>query len=64
MPLILKPAVYDAWLDPDNQEVARIEELLKTGDVKELKRYPVSRMVNQVGNNSKACMEPLKDSGV
>jgi putative SOS response-associated peptidase YedK len=64
MPLILKPAVYDAWLDPDNQEVARIEELLKTGYVKELKRYPVSRMVNQVGNNSKKCMEPLKDSGV
>jgi len=23
--------------------------------------YPVSKMVNQVGNNSKECMEPLKD---
>ena len=63
MPLILKPEVYDAWLDPENQEVARIEELLKTGYVKKLKRYPVSRMVNQVGNNQKECMEPLKESG-
>jgi len=63
MPLILKPEVYDAWLDPENKEIAQIEELLKTAYVKELNRYPVSRMVNQVGNDQKECMEPLKESG-
>jgi putative SOS response-associated peptidase YedK len=63
MPLILKPEAYDAWLDPGNKEPAKIEELLKTAYVKELKRYPVSKLVNQVGNNKKECMEPLKESG-
>jgi putative SOS response-associated peptidase YedK len=59
MPLILKPAAYEEWLDPENKEPGRIEEVLKNGCVKELKRYPVSKLVNHVGNNSKECMEPL-----
>jgi putative SOS response-associated peptidase YedK len=63
MPLILKPEAYEEWLDPDNKEPARIEELLRTKFVRELKSYPVSKLVNRVENNSKACMEPLKDMG-
>jgi len=59
MPLILKPEVYAEWLDPENKEQAKIEEVLKNGCVKELTRYPVSKLVNHVGNNSKECMEPL-----
>jgi putative SOS response-associated peptidase YedK len=61
MPLILKPEAFDEWLDPDNTEPTRIEELLKTKFVKELKRYPVSRLVNRVENNSKACIEPMME---
>jgi putative SOS response-associated peptidase YedK len=63
MPLVLKPESYDEWLDPENKETGKIEEVLKNGCVKELKRYPVSKMVNHVGNNSKECIEPLKDAG-
>ena len=63
MPLILKPEAYDEWLDPDNKEPAKIEELLRTGYVMELKRYPVSKLVNRVENNSKACIEPQKEAG-
>jgi putative SOS response-associated peptidase YedK len=63
MPLILKPEAYDDWLDPENKEPGRIEEVLKKGYMKDFKRYPVSKLVNQVGNNSKECMEPLKDAG-
>jgi len=37
-----------------------IEVLLHTTCVKELKRYPVSRLFNRVENNSRECMEPLK----
>jgi len=62
MPLILKPEAYDAWLEPDNKEITKIEMLLKTAYVKELKRYPVSKLVNQVGNNKKECMEPIKEN--
>jgi putative SOS response-associated peptidase YedK len=63
MPLILKPEAYDDWLDPENKEPGRIEKVLKKGYMKDFKRYPVSKLVNQVGNNSKECMEPLKDAG-
>jgi len=55
MPLILKPEVYSEWLDPENKDPDRIEEVLKNGFVKELKRYPVSKLVNHVGINSKEC---------
>jgi hypothetical protein len=35
----------------NNKEPAKIEELLKTAVVKELKRHPASKLVNQAGNN-------------
>jgi putative SOS response-associated peptidase YedK len=60
MPLILKPEAYDEWLDPSNKEPAKFGELLKSKYVNELERYPVSKLVNQVGNNTPECMEPLK----
>ena len=63
MPLILKPEAYDEWLDPENKEPGRIEEVLKKRSVKELKRYPVSKLVNQVGNNKRECIEPMKGIG-
>jgi putative SOS response-associated peptidase YedK len=63
MPLILKPEAFDEWLDPDNKEPAKIEDLLRTEYVMELKRYPVSKLVNRVENNSKACIKPLKEAG-
>ena len=63
MPLILKPEAYDEWLNLETKDPGKIEKILKDGCVKELKRYPVSKLVNLVGNNSKECMEPLKNAG-
>jgi putative SOS response-associated peptidase YedK len=57
MPLILKHEFYGEWLDPENKEPGIIEEVIKNGCVKELKRYPVSKLVNHVGNNSKECIK-------
>jgi len=34
-----EPEAFDEWLDPDNREPAKIEELLRTKNVKELKSY-------------------------
>lgn len=62
MPLILKSEAYDEWLDPEIKEPGRVEEILKKGSVKKLSRHPVSKLVNQVGNNKKECMEPLEDA--
>jgi len=63
MPLILKPEAHEEWLDPENKEPAKIEELMKTKYVKELKRHPVSKRVNRVENNLKECIEPLQGIG-
>jgi putative SOS response-associated peptidase YedK len=62
MPLILKAGAYDVWLDPGNKEPAKIEKLLETACVRELKRYPVSKRVNRIENNSAECIEPLEDA--
>jgi putative SOS response-associated peptidase YedK len=62
MPLILKPEAYGEWLDPENKDAERIERILKTDCVRDLQRYPVSKLVNRVHNNSKACVEPLEIS--
>jgi putative SOS response-associated peptidase YedK len=58
MPLILRPESHAEWLNPNNKEPGLIEEILKAGSVEKLKRYPVSKLVNHVGNNTPACMEP------
>ena len=49
-------------LTPATRSLPESRRLLKSGFVSDLKRYPVSKLVNQVGNNKKECMEPLKDS--
>jgi putative SOS response-associated peptidase YedK len=61
MPLILKPESYDEWLNPENNQPDKLEQILKTGFISDLKSYPVSKLVNRVGNNMQECMEPLKD---
>jgi len=60
MPLILKPEFYEEWLNPENKEPSLIGAILKEGIVGELKRYPVSKLVNQVANNTPKCLEPLR----
>jgi putative SOS response-associated peptidase YedK len=56
MPLILKPKAFGPWLDPENKNIAGIGDILKAESVKDLDRYPVSRLVNRVENNSEECI--------
>jgi hypothetical protein len=53
----IRPEDYDELLDLEHKEPGRIEKVLKNWCVKELKRYPLSKLVNHVGNNSKECIE-------
>ena len=62
MPLILAPDAYEEWLDPKKKEPAQLEKLLKSSSVTNLKRYPVSKLVNRVENNSADCIKPLPGS--
>lgn len=59
MPAILKPENYEAWLDPLNQDVKELENILKTGIVTELVSHPVSKNVNSVKNNEPSNIIPL-----
>ena len=60
MPVILKPHVYESWLDPENQNVAELGRLLKNEIVTELVSHPVSKHVNSVRNNDPSCIEPIE----
>ncbi len=45
MPVILDPGEFDRWLDPTNDDPARLRDLLDPFDDDALEAYPVSRAV-------------------
>ena len=46
MPAIVAPEKYDLWLDPDVTDFEAIREILKPYDASLMRRYPVSRKLN------------------
>jgi putative SOS response-associated peptidase YedK len=62
MPAILKPENYETWLDPLNQDVKELENILQTGIVTELVSHPVSKNVNSVKNNEPSNIIPSTDA--
>ncbi len=62
MPVILQPEVYDAWLDPDLQDVQQLEMMLQHHHLRDMQSHPVSKLVNRVQNNSEACISPLTEN--
>jgi putative SOS response-associated peptidase YedK len=57
MPVILSPADYALWLDPDVREPAALQHLLAPCGVEELVAKPVSTHVNRVANDDLKCIE-------
>jgi putative SOS response-associated peptidase YedK len=62
MPVILHPADYDLWLDPELQEAERLQPLLGAYPPEEMEAYPVSRFVNKPANDDPRCIEPQAES--
>ncbi len=60
MPVILKPADFDLWLDPKVSDRDRLEALLRPYPEAELDPYPVSTYVNSPANQGSACIRPLE----
>ncbi len=60
VPAILKPEIYETWLDPANQNVTELNQILKNEIITELTSYPVSREVNSIRRNDPSCIEPIK----
>jgi putative SOS response-associated peptidase YedK len=61
MPVILAPQDYALWLDPAVQAADRLQPLLHPYPAEEMLAYPVSLRVNNPGNDSPECIEPLAE---
>src|SRR4029453_7859432 len=61
MPVILDPADYDAWLDPENEDTGELQRLLEPYDHKRMSAKPVSTFVNNARNQGAECIKPRED---
>ena len=59
MPVILKPEAYEFWLNPKNQDVAALKNILEKALLTDLVSYPVSKQVNSTRNNDASCIAPV-----
>jgi putative SOS response-associated peptidase YedK len=59
MPVILPQELEAAWLDPTLTTPQAVLELLSRSDGVALDAYPVSRLVNTPGHDSKALIQPV-----
>jgi putative SOS response-associated peptidase YedK len=58
MPVILAPDLADAWLDPQEQELERLQELLVPIADEFMVARRVSQRANSVKNDDPACIAP------
>ena len=59
MPVILDPKDEAAWLDPDNDDTAGLQKLLKPCPSQWLEAFEVSTLINSPKNNSQEVLTPL-----
>jgi len=60
MPVIVPPDKYDLWLDPDVTDFAAIRDILKPYDANLMRRYPVSRKLNNSRIDDAESASPVK----
>jgi len=61
MPALLAAPVWDAWLDPTNDDPEAVRALLASGRDDALEAWPVSRRVNTPASNDAALIEPVPE---
>ena len=60
MPVILPLGVYNDWLDPENNDVGALKDMIGTMAVTDLKFYSVDKQVNSVKTNKASNLEPVQ----
>lgn len=60
MPVILDEKDFEAWLDPEFQDVPLLKNLLQPYRHKDLVAYPVGIYVNRPQNNGEQCIERIQ----
>ena len=63
MPVIVDPDRYDEWLDPMQQEVAKLNTLLGPYPGEDMMSYPINKLVNNACFDDPRCIEPLVEEG-
>jgi putative SOS response-associated peptidase YedK len=59
MPLVLDPADYALWLDPEVTDPSRLLPLLRPYPAEEMVAIPVSPRVNSPDNDDPTLLEPV-----
>jgi putative SOS response-associated peptidase YedK len=58
MPVVLPETAYAEWLDPANDNIEGVRQLLATRATDDFRHYPVSTYVNNPRNQGEKCLEP------
>lgn len=58
MPVIINPAHYELWLDPEMKDAAALKPLLKPYPVEQMVSTPVNAWVNDPKNEGARCIAP------
>jgi putative SOS response-associated peptidase YedK len=64
MPVVLDPADYERWLDPEVEDVASLLPLLRPFPAAEMVAAPVSPRVNSPANDDPGLIEPIEPEAV
>jgi putative SOS response-associated peptidase YedK len=59
MPVMLPPSAWQAWLDPENDDLDALGQLLVPAPASLLALHPVSRAVSNVRENGPELIEPV-----
>ncbi len=59
MPVILHERDYEAWLDPNNENIEALKALVKPYPAEEMHAHPISTRVNNVKNDDKSLIQEL-----
>ena len=58
MPVILDPAAFDVWLDPENDDTGKLTSLLRAAPVGTVQHHPVSQRVGNVRHDDATLIDP------
>ena len=60
MPVILPASAFDSWLDPAPHDAKEMAGMLVPYPADDMKFHPVAPLVNKVGNDQPALIEPVE----
>ena len=58
MPVVLPESAWNEWLDGENHDVAKLQQLLVPSPSAEIDAWPVTTLVNKPDNNGPELLEP------